>query len=83
MPTRFNPYRRAVDLRKLGRCPYCIGLAARLSLLSWGGYIISKSCFHVTPVKLAFLVLALTFSALLLSHIIAYIVLVLSNRKRE
>lgn len=83
MPTRFNRYRRVVDLRKLGRCSYCIGLAARLSLLSWGGYIISKLCFHVPPVKLVFLVLALAFSALLLSHIVAYIVLLLSNRKRE
>ena len=75
-------YRQVVDLRKLGRCPYCIGLAARLSLLSWVGYILSKVCFHVTPVKLTFLVLALAFSALLLSHIVAYIVLVLSNRSQ-
>lgn len=81
MPTRFNRYRRVVDLRKLGRCPYCIGLAARFSLLSWAGCIISNLYFHVTPVRLAFLVLALAFSALLLSHSVAYIVLVLSNRK--
>jgi hypothetical protein len=76
MPTRFNRYRRVVDLRKLGTCTYCVGLAARLSLLCWTGYIISTLYFHVTPVTLASLVLALPLSALLLLHSVAYAVLV-------
>jgi hypothetical protein len=82
VPAALTRYHRVIDLRKLGTCSYCIGLAARLSLLSWAGYIVSKSYFAVRPVEIAFLVLALGSSALLLSHGLAYIVLLVrSNRK--
>ena len=83
MSTRFDRYRRAVDLRKLGRCIYCIGLAARLTLLCWIVYIVSRLYFHVRLMTLASLVLAISFSGLLFLHGIAYVFLVLRNRKQR
>jgi cobalamin biosynthesis protein CobD/CbiB len=61
-----------IDLSKLGRCRYCVGLAAFLTIVSWTAHYFVRHKFALPLLNWAILIFACLVSLLLLAHVVAF-----------